>query len=214
MDTRQRIIEEASVMFRTYGIRAVTMDMLAGEMGISKRTIYEIFNDKDELLSGVLEAMKEKQHKLIADILKGSENVIEAIFRILDVMTEHFSNMSPAFKLDMRKYHNDIILRLRETGEIPYYSDNTDILLRGIKEGLFRRDIDISLANKCLLEVIRISDEKDLFPAENFSNTDVIRDFFINYIRGISTRKGLDLINFYEKKRTSISKGQKENKKG
>jgi len=207
MDTRQKIIEEASVMFRTYGIRAVTMDMLAGEMGISKRTIYEIFSDKDELLNGVLETMKEKQHKLVADIMNGSENVIEAIFRIMDVMTEHFINMSPAFKLDMKKHHNDIVLRLRETGELPYYSDNTDILLRGIKEGLFRRDIDISIANKCLLEVVRISDDKDLFPSENFSSTDVIRDFFINYVRGISTQKGLDLINYYDKKRTALNKG-------
>ncbi len=207
MDTRQKIIEEASVMFRTYGIRAVTMDMLAGEMGISKRTIYEIFSDKDELLNGVLETMKEKQHKLVADIMNGSENVIEAIFRIMDVMTEHFINMSPAFKLDMKKHHNDIVLRLRETGELPYYSDNTDILLRGIKEGLFRRDIDISIANKCLLEVVRISDDKDLFPSENFSSTDVIRDFFINYVRGISTQKGLDLINYYGKKRTASNKG-------
>ena len=206
MDTRERIIEEASLMFRTYGIRAVTMDMLAGEMGISKRTIYEIFSDKDELLNGVLETMKEKQHKLVAEILKGSENVIEAIFRILDVMTEHFSNMSPAFKLDMKKYHSDIVMKLKETGELPYYSDNTDILLRGIKEGLFRRDIDISIANKCLLEVVRISDDKDLFPSENFSSKEVIRDFFINYIRGISTQKGLDLINYFEKKRTASNK--------
>ena len=214
MDTRERIIEEASLMFRTYGIRAVTMDMLAGEMGISKRTIYEIFSDKDELLNGVLETMKEKQHKLVADIMKGSENVIEAIFRILDAMTEHFSNMSPAFRLDMKKYHNDIILRLRSSGELPYYSDNTDVLLRGIKEGLFRKDIDISIMNKCLLEVVRISDDKDLFPSENLSSRDMIRDFFINNIRGISTQKGLDLINFYEKKKPSLSKGQKNSKKG
>ena len=57
MDYRQKIIEEASVMFRTYGIRAVTMDMLAGRLGISKRTIYEVFSDKDELLKGVLKWM-------------------------------------------------------------------------------------------------------------------------------------------------------------
>ena len=54
MDYRQRITEEAANMFRTYGIRAVTMDMLANRLGISKRTIYEIFTDKDELLKGVL----------------------------------------------------------------------------------------------------------------------------------------------------------------
>ena len=57
MDYRQKIIETAALMFRTYGIRAVTMDMLANELGISKRTIYEKFRDKDELLAGVLKLM-------------------------------------------------------------------------------------------------------------------------------------------------------------
>jgi hypothetical protein len=62
--------------------------------------------------------------------------------------------------------------------------------------------------------VVRISDDKDLFPSENLSSRDMIRDFFINNIRGISTQKGLDLINFYEKKKPSLSKGQKNSKKG
>ena len=65
MDYRQRITEEAANMFRTYGIRAVTMDMLANQLGISKRTIYEIFIDKDELLKGVLKWMAEKQQELL-----------------------------------------------------------------------------------------------------------------------------------------------------
>jgi AcrR family transcriptional regulator len=199
MDNRQRIIEEASVMFRTYGIRAVTMDMLASEMGMSKRTIYEVFKDKDELLKGVLDWMTEKQSKLVADIMKGSENVIEAIFKILDIMTEHFGKMSPAFRLDMKKYHNDIVMKLKDAGEIPYYINNKDIILRGIREGIFRKDIDIAITNKCLGEVVRMTNDKDLFPPEDFNDQDIVRDFFINYIRGISTQKGLDLINFYEK---------------
>ena len=210
MDTRQRIIEEASMMFRTYGIRAVTMDMLANQMGMSKRTIYEIFRDKDELLNGVLDWMTEKQRGLMKDIMKGSENVIEAIFKILDIMTEHFRNMSPAFKLDMKKYHNDIVMKINDAGEVPYYVNNTDILLRGIREGIFRKDIDIAITNKCLVEVVRMSNDKDLFPPDNFSDQDVVRDFFINYLRGISTQKGLDLINFYEKRGNSNKQRSKK----
>ena len=94
MDIRQTIVEEAAVMFRTYGIRAVTMDMLAGQLGISKRTIYEVFRDKDELLQGVLKWMKEKQAETMKKIFSESENVIEAIFKMLDMMSNHFQNMS------------------------------------------------------------------------------------------------------------------------
>ena len=209
MDLRQKIVEEAAKMFRTYGIRAVTMDMLAGQLGMSKRTIYEAFRDKDELLDGVLAWMAEKQHELFADIMQGSENVIEAIFKILDVMTEHFRNMSPAFVLDVKKYYGDLMTKISDSGSIPYYGDNTDILLRGIKEGFFRKDIDISITNKCLIEVVRMSNEKDILNDSDFRSEDIIRNFYINYLRGISTQKGLDLINFYEKKRSATGKGQK-----
>ena len=69
MEIKERIIEEAALMFRTYGIRAVTMDMLASQMGISKRTIYENFVDKDELLEGVIYWMASKQKEMFESIL-------------------------------------------------------------------------------------------------------------------------------------------------
>ncbi len=187
-------------MFRTYGIRAVTMDMLAANMGISKRTIYEVFSDKDELLKGVLKWMLVKQRELMTKIFSESENVIEAIFKMIDLMTDHFQRMSPAFQMDMQRLHRDIQKNREELIDLPYLSNNSEILNRGIKEGVFRDDIDVEITNKCMLEVARMSNDKNVFPPDDFANKDVIRNFYINYLRGISTRKGLDLINFYEKK--------------
>jgi AcrR family transcriptional regulator len=200
MDYRQKIIEEGAMMFRTYGIRAVTMDMLASRLGISKRTIYEVFSDKDELLKGVLKWMVEKQREVMTKIFSESENVIEAIFKMLDLMADHFQKMSPAFQMDMKRIHMDIQKSREELIDLPYFSNNSDILNRGIKEGVFRDDIDVEITNKCMFEFARMSNDKDVFPPDDFANKDVIRNFYINYLRGISTRKGLGLINLYEKK--------------
>ena len=200
MDYRQKIIEEGAMMFRTYGIRAVTMDMLASQLGISKRTIYEVFSDKDELLKGVLKWMLERQRELMARIFNESENVIEAIFKMIDLMMDHFHKMSPAFQMDMKRLHMDLQKSPEEVYDLPYFSNNSDILNRGIKEGVFRDDIDVEITNKCLLEVARVTNDRNVFPPDYFENKDVIRSFYINYLRGISTQKGLDLINFYEKK--------------
>jgi len=174
------------------------MDMLANQMGISKRTIYEVFKDKDELLKGVLKWMTKKQRILIDKTLNESENVIEAIFKILDIMTEHLRNMSPAFRLDMKRFHNDLVKKLKETGEFPYYKENKEIIIHGINQGIFRENIDIEITDKCMQEVIRMTNDNDVLSADDFINEKVIRDFYINYLRGISTQKGLDLINFYE----------------
>ena len=200
MDYRQKIIEEGAMMFRTYGIRAVTMDMLASQLGISKRTIYEVFSDKDELLKGVLKWMLERQRELMTRIFNESENVVEAIFKMLDLMMDHFHKMSPAFQMDMKRLHMDLQKNPEELFDLPYFSNNSDILNRGIKEGVFRDDIDVEITNKCLLEVARVTNDKSVFPPDYFENKDVIRSFYLNYLRGISTQKGLDLINFYEKK--------------
>jgi AcrR family transcriptional regulator len=199
MDYRQKIIEEAAVMFRTYGIRAVTMDMLAANMSISKRTIYEVFNDKDELLKGVLKWMSQKQQELITRVFSESDNVIEAIFKMIDLMADHFQKMSPAFQMDMKKLHRDAIVSHGESGDLPYFSNNSEVIRRGIIEGVFRNDIDVEITNKCMLEVVRMSNDKNVFPPDAFLNKDVVRNFYINYLRGMSTQKGLDLINFYEK---------------
>jgi len=188
-------------MFRTYGIRSVTMDMLATQMGISKRTIYEVFHDKDELLTGVLKLMAIKQREVMGKILGESENVIEAIFKMLDLMRDHFRNMSPAFQMDIKRYHHDVMKKLGEGNELPYYRNNSEIIEQGIKEGIFRKDIDVEIINKCMLEVVRMSNDKEIFPPDDFLSKDVIRNVYINYLRGISTQKGLDLINFYEKKK-------------
>jgi len=200
MDYRQRIVEEASVMFRTFGIRAVTMDMLSAKMGISKRTIYEVFRDKDELLKEVLSWMFDKQYKLLMKILSESKNVIEAIFKMIDLMSHHFQNMSPAFQLDIKRYHNDVFKKLDDKSMPPYSRENQEIIIaRGIEEGIFRSNIDLDITNKCLFEMIRISNDVEVFPPDNYLSKDVIMNTYVNYLRGISTQKGLDLINYYEK---------------
>ena len=200
MDYRQKIIETAALMFRTYGIRTVTMDMLANELGISKRTIYEKFRDKDELLAGVLKLMAVKQKEAVVKVFGESENVIAAIFRLFDMVCEHFRNMSPAFRLDMEKYYNYIVKNLLESYELLYTTNNLEMLKRGIKEGIFREDIDIDITNQYLNEVLRMSGERDIYSSEN--NRNVFRDFYVNYLRGISTPKGLELINHYNNKLT------------
>jgi len=199
MDYRQRIIEEASKMFRTYGIRAVTMDMLAGHMNISKRTIYEVFRDKDELLRGVLEWMAVKQKERTAEIMKDSDNVIEAIFRIIDLMMDHFQKVSPAFLMDIKRIHLEAIENAEKHNTIPYVDNNFEILKKGVEQGIFRSDINIELTNKCMLEVTKMTVDKDIFPPDHFPGSEVVKNLYISYLRGISTPKGLELIDKYDK---------------
>jgi AcrR family transcriptional regulator len=199
MDYKNRIIEEAARLFRTYGIKTVTMDMLAENLGISKRTIYEVFKDKDELLTGVINWMYDKQKETLTKILEESDNVIEANFRMIEVMRDHFQNMSPAFQLDIKKYHNYGLSETKGKGDLLDYRKGLEIVSRGIKEGVFRKDIEIELVNKCIFELIRISADNEIFPLDKYSRNDIIKNVYINYLKGIATEKGLETINRMEK---------------
>jgi TetR/AcrR family transcriptional regulator, cholesterol catabolism regulator len=200
MELRDRIIEGAAQLFKTYGIKAVTMDSLASHLGISKRTIYEVFSDKDELLVDVFHCMAEKQKEMVSRILDESENAIYAIFRLLERKRDHFQDMSPAFQADIKKYHSLFLLRKTDRRDIPDYANNVQVIVRGIREKLFRKDINPDIVNRCLESLGRATMDFDLYPFEDFSRREVVKNVFINYLRGISTSEGIELINKLEVK--------------
>jgi TetR/AcrR family transcriptional regulator, cholesterol catabolism regulator len=198
MELRDRIIQEAANLFKTYGIKSVTMDSLAGHLGISKRTIYEVFADKEELLVSVFQWMTEKHKDLVSRILEESENAIFAIFRLLERNRDHFQDMSPAFQADMKKYQYIFLQKMREKGEMPDYRNNIQVIVRGIKEKLFRKDINPDIVNRCLDSLGRSIMDFELYPFEDFSRREVVKNVFINYMKGISTKEGIELINKLE----------------
>ena len=195
MEIRDRIIEGASQLFKMYGTRSVTMDSLASHIGISKRTIYENFQDKDEIFEGVLRLMTEKQKLLIKKILDDSDNAIEAVFRVIEMNRDHYMSMSPSFHEDMKKYHNEVLMKKTDKSQIPDYRNNIEIIERGIKQKLFRKDINANIVNRCLYSLALSVMDGELYPYEEFTRQEVLRNGMINYLRGISTAEGIQLID-------------------
>jgi len=200
MEIRERIIEEASESFKTFGIKSVTMDSLANQLGMSKRTIYENFSDKDELLMAVLKRMAQAQKDMVKRVLDESENSIVAIFRMLEMNRDNFQSMSPVFLSDLKKYHNDILINQADKSDMPDYRNHQEVIENGIKEHLFREDINPDLVNRCLYNLGKSIMDNNSYPFALFSRRDVVHNIFINYLRGISTPKGLELISQLEEK--------------
>lgn len=175
------------------------MDSIAGHLGMSKRTIYEVFSDKEELLMGVLQWMANKQKELVKKVLMESDNAVTAVFKLLQINRDHFQNMSPAFQADLKKFHHDVLMRKTDKCEMPDYKNNQAVIERGIKEKLFRKDINTDIVNRCFDLLARSLMNNDLYPFEEFTRYEVISNTLINYMRGISTMQGLELINKLEK---------------
>ena len=174
------------------------MDQLANHLGMSKRTIYEVFSDKDALLEGVLQLMVDRQKLVVQKILDESENVIVAIFKLVEISWSHFQDMSPAFQADIKKFHSDFLMNKSEKSEMPDYRNNIRFIQKGIDDNLFRKDINADLVNRCLYALGKLTMDNELFPFELFSRKEVLRNVYINYLRGISTPEGIELINVLE----------------
>ena len=197
MIIKERILAQAAELFIQSGIRAITMDDISRETGVSKRTIYENFKDKDELLRSSLMYLDAIHEKETEELISKSKNTIDLVFSFLKHGIKAINRINPLFFVDLKKYHYKI---WKETYRINYEKHLTQtymILKKGINEGLFRKDIDIEIVAKLLHEQIRIMSDEQVFPSDRYSKSLVFEHILINFLRGIVTPKGLNLIEQY-----------------
>lgn len=105
-ELRKRVIEEASRAFGKYGIRNVHMDNLACALSISKRTLYELFCDKEQLLLEVLIMHQQKMGTYISEVASRAQNALEVIFAFYKRKLNELTELNPLFLRDLRKYPN------------------------------------------------------------------------------------------------------------
>ncbi len=193
-----RIITGAAELFRQFGIRAVTMDMIASHLGMSKRTIYERFRDKDDLLFAVMDAMIGKRREKTDAILNSTPDVISAIFSMIQTGADHAAMMNPLIRSDINKYHSKVLRRLREKCENPDHEDAMKILETGIRQSVFRDDLNLAILSRAFSALAAMIGDEILFPPEKFLQRDLVRNVMLNFLRGISTKKGIELIDSME----------------
>lgn len=193
-----RIITGAAELFRVYGIKSVTMDSIASHLGISKRSIYERFRDKDTLLFAVLDSMIAKQREKIESILENSPDVISAVFTIIRMGRDHAATMNPLISSDLKKYHSKVLKRLSETCGHSDHEAALRILTKGVSQKIFRKDINVEIVGRAFKGILTMAGDEELFPREIFMQRDIMRNVMISFMRGISTAKGVQLIDSIE----------------
>jgi len=194
VEVRDRILIEAGTLFGKYGIRSMTMDSLAEEMGISKRTIYERFKDKDTLLMEVIRYYKDKTAEEADKLIDQSDNAIEALFRIIKMTIGQMTRMSPAFFNDFRKYHQKVFKQFSEPGEIRDFSMTRKLIETGIDQEVFRDDINIELTNRTLHTLFDLFGHDSSLVDEGYDRKEMFDHIIIPFFRGISTKKGRKLL--------------------
>nr|MBP6649106.1 TetR/AcrR family transcriptional regulator [Bacteroidia bacterium] len=168
-----RILETSKELFFRHGIKSITMDDIAHKLGMSKKTIYQFYEDKNALLSSLMIMELKAQTKEMLDIRKNSENAIDEMMQSMSCMSRNFSKMNPTLFYDLQKYHSSAWSHFKNFKEKELTGFVEENLRRGIKNDLYRKDLKVKTLARLRLEEVELGFNTTAFPQEQFSITDV-----------------------------------------
>ncbi len=201
MEIQDRIRHKADELFRRYGIRSVTMDEIAAQLGMSKKTIYQYYTDKDQLVDAVaVDEIQFSQERCTRDAA-AAENAIEEIFKVMEFVEVMFRNMNPSMLHDLEKYHPVGYKKFLEHKNKFLYEMVKKNIERGIKEELYRPEIDVEFMARYRLESMMLAFNPDLFPMSKFNLVKLHQEILEHFLYGLATLKGYKLILKYKQQR-------------
>lgn len=198
VDIRQNIITTAEELFIRYGFKRVTMDDIAREMTMSKKTIYQFFKDKNEMVCAVTEEHLQREEMQMEQLERESENVIDFMMKITRMIRGHVSKVNPCAIMELQKYYPEgwtIFLHYKKK---VFLQTIARTLRRGQEEGYFREDLNPDIVAILRVEQVQLCFDDRVFPREKYDITEVQLQVFRHFIEGIVTQKGRDLLNKYK----------------
>lgn len=188
------IIEQSSQIFMRYGIRSVTMDDLARHLGVSKKTFYKYFEDKDALIRAIIFSKTEIDKQLCLISSAQAENAIDEMIRINEFSSALLQNVHSSVFFDLQKYHRDAWQIMENHKNVFVAGQIKNNILRGIDEGYYRDNIQAEIISKAYVKTIDALFDGETFPAPDFNFNEVFNQIVRFQIRGLASEKGLSYL--------------------
>lgn len=199
LNVKNRIVQKGEELFKKFGVRSVTMDDIARQLGISKKTIYQFFPDKDALVRAVMHYNLDKHHEDIEQCCgQGAANAVEELLNVIDRMVGILREYNPTMIYDLQKYFPKIWLMFKEFRDSFVLNKIRENLIRGINEGLYRSDFDMDIIAIMRLWQTDMCFNADIYPPSKFNLLKVMEQTTDHYLHGLVTLKGHKLINKYK----------------
>ncbi len=185
---REKILKISMEEFKSKGIRAVKMDDIAALLGISKRTLYEIYSNKEELLLECVKFQEEQYDAYMASFEKdSSNNVIDIIIEFYNKQIQWLSDVNPLYFSDIQKYSQ--VVSYFERRDIERKQDKMIFYQRGIREGVFRDDVDYDVLSRILKASIDYIKQTQMY--KEYDLTRILNNIIMLFIRGVCTYDGI-----------------------
>jgi hypothetical protein len=198
MEPKDRILLGAEELFFKFGIKSITMDDIAKHLAISKKTIYQFFSDKNELVETLMTLKLNEDECQFQEIHTESANMIDEFFSMMKHISEMFSKTNPNIFYDLQKYHPKAWSLFKKFKQDCMASMIETSIERGKKEGLVRNDINSKALAIMRIEQVEMGMNPSVFPPDKFKIVDIQLAMLDHFLYGICTLKGHKLINKYK----------------
>lgn len=194
MSTKQYVIEETTKLFLEHGIKSVRMDDIAVRLGISKRTLYEMFGDRENLITCCAKHYHDEQDARANELINRSDNIIEQFFLLLDLWEEMEPKVS--FMNDLQRFYPAIFEKIKDCRREEGIEMLKAKLKQGVKEGLFQKNTNYDFAAYMLTEALdNILLHPSSYQSSNISVTQAFKYIIMCFFRGIATQEGVRQID-------------------
>ncbi|MCK0161028.1 TetR/AcrR family transcriptional regulator [Allomuricauda sp. F6463D] len=192
---REKIIEKATEMFLNLGFKSVTMDDLASEMGISKKTIYSHFKNKSDLVEQTAMTMSNFITCGIDNIVASQKNPIEELYEIKKFIMIHLKDERSSPLYQLQKYYPKIYTSLKEVQFECTHRCVTKNVIRGMDTGIYRDNLNVEFVSRIYFSGITSIKDNTMFPTQIFSKTELLDHYLEYHLRGIITPEGRKILN-------------------
>lgn len=192
---REKIKITATELFLNLGFKSVTMDDIANEMGISKKTIYTHFNNKTALVNEVTSSLFCVISEGIDLICAAEKNSIEELYEIKRFVMEHLKNEKTSPLYQLQKYYPKIHATLKKKQFDVMQDCVIDNLTRGVNTGMYRDNISVEFVSRIYFTGVTGIKDNEFFPTKLFSMDELMDQFLEYHLRGICTPKGLETLH-------------------
>jgi TetR/AcrR family transcriptional regulator, cholesterol catabolism regulator len=204
-DIKKKILKGAESLFMKYGVRSISMDDIARHLSVSKKTLYQHFADKEDIVTITCQSHIEEMSQEFEMIRKNSKNAIDELAKISSCLKQNSEEMNPSLLFDLQKYHprawnvwvNHKNKFIRESV--------VRNLSQGIEEGYFRPEIDKEVIATMRLELVQLVFDDQIFPPSRFKLYEVQIQIFDHFVYGLVTEKGRKLYQKYKETLVELS---------
>lgn len=193
-DKLKKLLSRVFELYHKFGIKSVTMDDVAKELGISKKTLYQYVKDKSELVEKVMIINTLRHREAMHSIMAEKNNAIDELLAVNQYLNEMMKEKNPSLDYDLKKYYPEIHSRLRLNSHKHMYGSIRNNLIKGKKEGLYRKDLDEDIISKLHMARLESTYSSGSFTISELSSEKVMKEIFFYHLHGIASEKGLKLL--------------------